>query len=63
VEFRAQNAVTQFETYPLPVFEETVATLHGSKYFSVIDCYCGFWHLKIAEEDKLKTAFSVPSGH
>jgi len=63
VDFRALNAVTQFDTYPLPVFEETVATLHGSKYFSVIDCYSGFWQVKIAEEDKLKTAFSVPSGH
>ena len=63
VDFRTQNAVTQFETYPLPVFEETVSTLHGSKYFSVIDCYSGFWQIKIAEEDKMKTAFSTPSGH
>ena len=56
VDFRALNAVTQFDTYPLPVFEETVSTLHGSKYFSVIDCYSGFWQIKIAE-DKMKTAF------
>ena len=45
------------------MFEETVSTLHGSKYFSVIDCYSGFWQIKIAEEDKMKTAFSTPSGH
>jgi hypothetical protein len=25
--------VTQFVSYPLPVFVETVPTLHGSKYF------------------------------
>jgi hypothetical protein len=42
VDFRALNAVTQFDTNPLPVFEETVSTLHGSKYFSVIDSYSGF---------------------
>jgi transposase InsO family protein len=63
VDFRALNAVTQFDTYPLPVFEETVSTLHGSKYFSVIDCYSGFWQIKIADEDKPRTAFSTPSGH
>jgi hypothetical protein len=63
VDFRALNAVTQFDTYPLPLFEETVSTLHGSKYFTVIDCYSGFWQIKIAEEDKIKTGFSTPSGH
>jgi hypothetical protein len=63
VDFRAFYAVTQFDTYPLPLLEETVSTLHGSKYFSVLDCYSGFCQVKIAEEDKLKTAFSTPSGH
>jgi hypothetical protein len=63
VDFRALNKVTQFDTYPLPIFEETVSTLHGSQYFSVLDCYSEFWQLKLAEEDKMKTAFSVPSGH
>ena len=52
-----------FNTYPLPVFEETVGTLHGSRFFSLIACYSGFWQVKIAEENKFKTAFSVPSGH
>ena len=37
--------------------------LHGSKYFTVLDCYSGFWQIKIAEEDKAKTAFSTTSGH
>ena len=40
-----------------------MSTLHGSQYFSVLDCYSGFWQLKLAEADKMKTAFSVPSGH
>jgi hypothetical protein len=39
VDFKALNAATKFETYPLPVFEETTSTLFGSKYFSVLDCY------------------------
>jgi len=29
----------------------------------MLDCYSGFWQLKLAEADKMKTAFSVASGH
>jgi len=39
-----------------------VSILHGSRYFSVVDLYSGFWQIKLAEEDKLKTAFTLPSG-
>ena len=42
VDFRALNSVNKFDTYPLPVFEETTSNLHGSKYYSVLDCYSGF---------------------
>jgi hypothetical protein len=63
VDFRALNAVTKFDSYPLPRFEETTSTLHGSKYFSVLDSYSGFWQMNIAEEHKERTAFTVPSGH
>jgi len=63
VDFRALNAVTKFDPYSLPVFEETTSTLHGSKYFSVLDCYSGFWQVKIKEEHKERTGFTVPSGH
>ena len=58
VDFRALNKITQFDNYPLSIFEETVPTLHGSRYFSVVDLYSGFWQIKLAEEDKLKTSFT-----
>ena len=63
VDFRALNAVTKFDPYPLPIFEEATSALHGSKYFSVLDCYSGFWQVGIKEEHKELTGFSVPSGH
>jgi hypothetical protein len=40
-----------------------VSTFHGSCYVSVLDCYSGFWQLKLAEEYKMKTFFSVQSRH
>ena len=63
VDFRALNSVTQFDPYPLPVFEETTSTLYGSKYFTVLDCYSGFWQVGIKEEHKERTGFSLTSGH
>ena len=63
VDFRALNSVTKFDSYPLPVFEETTANLFGSRYFSVLDCYSGFWQVSIKEEHRERTAFTVPSGH
>jgi len=37
VDFRALNAVTRFNPYPLPAMDEATSTLFGSKYFSVLD--------------------------
>jgi len=63
VDFRALNAGTKFDSYPLPVFEKTTSTLFGSRYFSILDCYSGFWQVPIKEEHKERTGFTVPRGH
>ena len=63
VDFRALNAVTRFNPYPLPAMDEATATLYGSKYFSVLDCFSGFLQVNIKEADRERKAFSVPSGH
>ena len=63
VDFRALNSVTKFDTYPLRVFDAAISIFHSSKYYSVLDCYSGFWQINIKEEHKEKTGFSVPSGH
>jgi len=63
VDFRALNAATKYDPHPLPVFEETTSTLFGSKYFSVLNCYSGFWQVPINKEYKEHTGFMVPQGH
>jgi hypothetical protein len=55
--------VTQFDTYPLRLIKQATSALHGSKYFSTVDFFSGFWPVRIAKEDKLKTAFSTPPGN
>jgi hypothetical protein len=62
VDFRALNTITRVDAYPLPVFEETMSTLHGSKYFTTLDAYSGYWQIRVAEY-KPKTAFSTPGCH
>jgi len=57
VDFRVLNSVTKFDTYPLPVCEETTSNLHGSKYYSVLDCYSGFWQISIKKKHKERTGF------
>jgi hypothetical protein len=47
--FRALNAVTKNDSYNLPRFEETTSTLSGSKYFSLLECYLGFWQINVHE--------------
>ena len=63
VHFHVPNSVKKFDSYPLPVFEESTARIFGSKYFSVLDCYSGIWQVCIQEEHRKQTAFTVPSGH
>jgi hypothetical protein len=63
VDFRALNAVTRFNSYPLPIFEQTTSTLHGSQYFTTLDCYSGLWQVSIKEEHRERTAFTVSGGH
>jgi len=62
VNFRALNSVTTFDTYPLPISEETTATLCGFKYFTVLDCYNLFWQISIRDHME-RTGFSVPCGN
>ena len=63
VYFRDLNSITKFDLYPLPRFEETASALFGSRYFSVLDCYSGFWQIPIKEEHKERTGFTVPFWH
>ena len=62
VDFRALNTVMKLDPYPLPRFDEATSTLFGSKYFTVLDCYSGFWQVNIKKECKERIGFTVPSG-
>ena len=62
VDFRALNAHTVRDVYPLPRITDTLHLLGGKRYFTSLDLLSGFFQIPLTEEAKLKTAFITPSG-
>lgn len=49
--------------YPVPVVEEILDELAGSKWFSKLDLRAGYHQIRLAEGEEYKTAFQTHSGH
>ena len=59
VDFRRVNALTTPDRFYLPLLEQLQDVMFGSKVFSVIDMFKGFWQVPIHPADRDKTAFST----
>jgi hypothetical protein len=62
IDYRALNAVTVRNTYPLPRIDECLDQLQGARIFSKLDCLSGYWQVRIQEQDRHKTAFNTRTG-
>lgn len=60
IDYRRLNQLTVPDSHPLPRIDDTLDALGGSKWFSTLDLKSGFHQVSIAEEDRPKTAFSIP---
>ena len=61
-DYRALNAVTMKNKYPLPLIPELIAKLRGARYFTKLDVRWGFNNVRIKEGDEWKAAFRTNRG-
>ena len=61
IDFRCLNAYTKKDSYPIPKCPETMESLVGARYFSTMDLKSGFWQVKVSEDSRQYTAFTVGS--
>ena len=61
IDFCRLSAQTKKDAYPLPRMQETMESMVGAWHFSCMDLKSGFWQVKMAEESRQYTAFTVGS--
>lgn len=57
IDYRQLNRTMKPDRWRLPKFEELFDELSGAKFITTPELYTGYWHVKIAENCKVRTTF------
>jgi hypothetical protein len=59
VDYRKLNAMTVKNRFPLPIVEEILDELAGSKFFTKLDMRSGYHQISMLPNDEYNTAFKT----
>lgn len=62
-DYRALNAITVKNRYPLPRIDDLLDKLHGITCMTSLDLQSAYHQVRITDEDRAKSAFTTHMGH
>lgn len=63
IDYRRINKKIVKDRFPMPLIDDQLDKLRGSRIFTTLDLKNGFFHVAVAEESTNYTAFVTPTGH
>jgi hypothetical protein len=62
VDYRKLNSITVKSKFPMPIVDELLDELAGTRFFSKLDLKAGYHQIWMVEDDEYKTAFKTHHG-